>query len=1167
MKKISKIKSASSGNIPSPFETRGHKTERSAAAVVMSWMRDIIGSQNLDLGLPDVETGGSDQRFPDTVINKTCRSQDVLCVMEFKSPQWDPMNANDPKEPARKKATSRRAPYFATSNFRELILWNTEKVNAGRPEEEQIIARYRLAELFDLDQMEESRFRIPLQKGLEQFVRDLTEFATGKKSAPRHPIDELLIWRLQEKINKLSHYYRSIIYDQAHKDPQFGKNLQKWFTGQGWSFFIESDDDYQKISRQTAYLLANKILFYNALQLKRTDKLDPLKIPEDITRGGLLKSVLEGYFKEVLKIDYETIYTADFIDEIAFPDSREVVEEIRGLVDALQQYDFSTLGFDVIGRLFERLIPETERHNLGQYFTDPDVVDIILQFCVRQDSDTVFDPSCGAGTFLVRAYQLKKLMNQRLSHEEILDSLWGNDIAKFPAHLATINLAINDLSGEKNYPRVIRKDFFDLLSNEEDGIRLPEDVRNVLLKTMSAEELSIKHPRRFDALAGNPPYTRQEEIAEISGEENYKDKLIQKALTSSNTQIAFLSRRAGIYAYFFVHGFKFLRNGGRFGFIVSNAWLDVEYGAGLQEFFLHNFKIVAVIESKMERWFKDADINTCIVILEKCAGAGNRAERESNLARFVQLFKPLRQFIPPAATMWEEQIQRKQAVENLIKTILAHNEFYQNEEMRIYPKKQSDLYDEGFDAEEQKYIGSKWGKYLRAPEIFFTILEKGKGKLVPLKQVADVRFGIKTGANEFFYLTEEEIKRRRIEKEFWMHKDEKGEWIPNFTFVKANESDTPKVESRLLKYRTIFIKKRRAELKGTKVMEYIKTAERVGLHLRPTCASREPARDWFDVGDTIQDRVAFPERMRLRHIVFWNPERALLNKNLYGIEPHQEGMAKSIAITLNSTITALYTELFARQPGGGGGPLDIDVYVASDILLPSTPFVKKHESAFEQISILEREMSDIFSELGAKAPDEFSLDKVKPDRRALDQIIMGDILGLTDAEQVEVYKAVIDLVKSRIERARSLGSSKPNKKGIDVEAVVKIVLDKIDGKTLKQFYAEHTAPLKELTQKKLPEVVTPPTIEKSLFGWQINVGGRKSLSCASELEARYVKVWLEAGAETIKLPKDERVLKKLVPLLEFRKAEIDTIIDVYLGSILDKKLKSQILHQIWQRVV
>ncbi len=51
------------------------------------------------------------------------------------------------------------------------------------------------------------------------------------------------------------------------------------------------------------------------------------------------------------------------------------------------------------------------------------------------------------------------------------------------------------------------------------------------------------------------------------------------------------------------------------------------------------------------------------------------------------------------------------------------------------------------------YAGNKWGgKYLRAPDIFFTILEKGRGKLVRLGDIAEVRFGIKTGANEFFYL-------------------------------------------------------------------------------------------------------------------------------------------------------------------------------------------------------------------------------------------------------------------------------------------------------------------------------------------------------------------------------------------------------------------------------
>ena len=50
-------------------------------------------------------------------------------------------------------------------------------------------------------------------------------------------------------------------------------------------------------------------------------------------------------------------------------------------------------------------------------------------------------------------------------------------------------------------------------------------------------------------------------------------------------------------------------------------------------------------------------------------------------------------------------------------------------------------------------MGNKWGgKYLRASDIYFTILEKGKGKLVKLGDIADIRFGITAGANDFFYV-------------------------------------------------------------------------------------------------------------------------------------------------------------------------------------------------------------------------------------------------------------------------------------------------------------------------------------------------------------------------------------------------------------------------------
>ena len=65
------------------------------------------------------------------------------------------------------------------------------------------------------------------------------------------------------------------------------------------------------------------------------------------------------------------------------------------------------------------------------------------------------------------------------------------------------------------------------------------------------------------------------------------------------------------------------------------------------------------------------------------------------------------------------------------------------------------------------------------------------------------------------------------------------------------------------------------------------------------------------------------------------------------------------------------------------------------------------------------DIGSIFEEFGVEYPEEISLDKVNSDRRELDKILMSEILGLSDKEQLEVYKAIIRLVKERIERTKS----------------------------------------------------------------------------------------------------------------------------------------------------
>jgi hypothetical protein len=134
-----------------------------------------------------------------------------------------------------------------------------------------------------------------------------------------------------------------------------------------------------------------------------------------------------------------------------------------------------------------------------------------------------------------------------------------------------------------------------------------------------------------------------------------------------------------------------------------------------------------------------------------------------------------------------------------------------------------------------RYIGNKWsGKYLRAPDIYWTILEKGKGKLVRLGDVAEVRCGFTTGVNEFFYLDEERVTEWGVESCF-LERVVKG----------PKECRRILVNPKEMSLRLFMCHEDRRQLKGTLILEYIKWGESQGFNDRPTCRGR--AR-WWDLG-------------------------------------------------------------------------------------------------------------------------------------------------------------------------------------------------------------------------------------------------------------------------------------------------------------------------------
>lgn len=238
----------------------------------------------------------------------------------------------------------------------------------------------------------------------------------------------------------------------------------------------------------------------------------------------------------------------------------------------------------------------------------------------------------------------------------------------------------------------------------------------------------------------------------------------------------------------------------------------------------------------------------------------------------------------------------------------------------------------------------------------------------------------------------------------------------------------------------------KGELKKTKLLAYIKQGEEQGYHERPTCASRGRG-SWYMLGKNWRYApLIFPAKVGERMPIFLN-DQVFEDKKLYGVTPKDSDDVLLLAGLLNSTLSRFFVEFSARQLTGSQAIADIDVVVVEELLIPYarkafTARIKKQiEKAFEKLAQTPAE--SVFKEI-AQTPSEVSLNRVKAERRELDRIIMSEVLGLSEDEQLEVYRAVVDLVRTRLDKAKSFGKRAKLKDGMDVEKLKKVLIEEYD---------------------------------------------------------------------------------------------------------------------------
>ncbi|MEK7676334.1 MAG: N-6 DNA methylase, partial [Verrucomicrobiota bacterium] len=796
--------------------------------------------------------------------------------------------------------------------------------------------------------------------------------------------------------------------------------------------------------------------------------------------------------------DYETLfypYEKDWAGPLIFADA-DSVEVWRSVIRNLEPFNFKLIPTDILGGIFRRLIDPAERRRFGQVYTSEDLVDVVNAFCIRSAEANMLDPAGGSGSFVVRGYHRKAWLKQRetlthpsVSHQDWLRQIHAVDISLFAAHLCTLNLAARDIQDEENYPRVRRGNFFEVardVAKKKPFCMLPQGLQGE--RTPGPVNLPP-----LDAIVGNPPYVRQELIPK-RGEKGLKPMRAKEDLHELCADFwpgLKLSGRSDLHCYFWPAATRFLKEGGWFGFLVSSSWLDVEYGFALQEWVLSNFRIHAILESNAEPWFEDARVKTCAVILQRCA---NPQARTAQLVRFVRLDAPLEAILGERP----DENARQTAAENFRDEIAACKKNATRNGWRVVVKKQDDLWKDGLragrlfemqrqrdlaesikpqiggddDSDEaengiydengngilhdsttdygQRYGGGKWGKYLRAPNLYFRIMERYGNRFVPLGEIAAIRFGVKSGCDAFFM-------PRDVSPGF-LEKYSKLDWnnAPLMTHCKRAEVESgevklveagdgtvhpveakylaPEIHSLMnvsrpamsvadLDRLVLMVAEPMADLQASYVQKYLRYGEKtafaskkskaVPVPLRPTCAGRDP---WYDLTYTKRGHLVWPKSQQYRHVVIHNQNGLIVNCNLYDVTVVDQKACPPgiLAAVLNSTLIALTKVYFGRYAGTEGN-LKTEVVDVNLLEVPNPRHVtkavaKKLQDAFT--SLCQRDTSPMVEEEFmechaaerarklAEKPISLPWELQQRDRRALDLAVF-ELLGVTDAKERE----------------------------------------------------------------------------------------------------------------------------------------------------------------------
>jgi len=261
-------------------------------------------------------------------------------------------------------------------------------------------------------------------------------------------------------------------------------------------------------------------------------------------------------------------------------------------VNKLQSISLLNSSQDAKGLAFQKFLSHHEKDGRGQFFTPEPVIDFCVEMMQPKPDETIIDPACGSGGFLMSALKYLQKNNLELNTSKIVTShLFGLDINKTIARIAKMKLLLES-NGKTNV----------ICTNS--------------LEDLDTIKLSLSQKDGFNLVLTNPPFgakiTNTSTLSKFDlgykwssyDKEYHKTKVVYP---NQNAEILFIERCI-----------QLLKEGGRMAIVLPNGNFENPSLEYLRYYIKLKTKILAIVNLPQETFIPfGTGVKTSLLFLEK----------------------------------------------------------------------------------------------------------------------------------------------------------------------------------------------------------------------------------------------------------------------------------------------------------------------------------------------------------------------------------------------------------------------------------------------------------------------------------------------------------------------------------------------------------------------